>query len=210
MKKNLLRGLLFFLCCQKIFCYDLYTQYLEEVAAANVKHFGAAVSQEPLNLKSYVELADAETDQLYERAPDGDGKEKIPQFFLAIVLRYTDVAQMVALATHGDISINDIIDSELPRDLIANSEAYIAHAVDRAIKVTACSSLFTYASKNDAILATEELYRILGPLEGGIDRFEPRMRVLFKDSDTLSRVEIARMNNLYKRLIDEYKNNGGI
>jgi hypothetical protein len=202
--------LLFFVCAQKILPYDLFTQYLEEVAMINFKHFGAAVSGEQLDLKSYVELADAETDQIYERAPEGSGREKIPEFFLSIVLRYTDVAQMVSLATHGDISINDIIDSELPQDLIANSEAYIANAVDRAIKVTTCSSLLTYASKNDAILATEELYRILGPLEGGIDRFEPRMRVLFKDSPALSRIEIARMNNLYKRLIAEYKNNGGV
>jgi hypothetical protein len=180
------------------------------VALVNVKYFGQAVSQERLEMRSYVESSDAATDLIYEKAPEGDGKAKIPEFFMSIVLRYTDVAQMVSLATHGDISINDIIDSELPRDLLDNSEAYIAHAVDRAIKVTACSSLFTYASRNDAVLATEELYRILGPLEGGIDRFEPRMSALFKDSEALSRVEIARMNNLYKRLIEEYKNNGGI
>jgi hypothetical protein len=198
------------LCCQKLFCYDLYTPYFEEVALVNFRYFGRAVSQEQLDLKSYVELSDAETDLIHDRAPEGSKKAKIPEFFMSIVLRYTDVAQMVSLATHGDISINDIIDSDLPHDLIANSEAYIAHAVDRAIKVTACSSLLTYASRNDAVLATEELYRILGPLEGGIERFEPRMRDLFKDSDTLSRVEIARMNNLYKRLIEEYKNNGGI
>ncbi|MDR0597592.1 MAG: hypothetical protein LBG14_03705 [Treponema sp.] len=208
--KKPLRVLLFFFCCQKLFCYDLYTPYFEEVALVNVKYFGQAVSQERLDMKSYVDLSDAATDLIREKAPEGSGKEKIPEFFMAIVLRYTDVAQMVSLATHGDISINDIIDSDLPPGLTANSEAYIAHAVDRAIKVTACSSLFTYASKNDAVLATEELYRILGPLEGGIDRFEPRMRALFKDSDSLSRVEIARMNNLYKRLIDEYKINGGI
>jgi hypothetical protein len=210
MVKKPLRVLLFFFCCQKLFCYDLYTPYFEEVALVNVKYFGQAVSQERLDMKSYVDLSDAATDLIREKAPEGSGKEKIPEFFMAIVLRYTDVAQMVSLATHGDISINDIIDSDLPPGLTANSEAYIAHAVDRAIKVTACSSLFTYASKNDAVLATEELYRILGPLEGGIDRFEPRMRALFKDSDSLSRVEIARMNNLYKRLIDEYKINGGI
>ncbi|MDR3122266.1 MAG: hypothetical protein LBU16_00610 [Treponema sp.] len=210
MAKKTLRCLLFFLCCQKLFSYDLYTPYFEEVAIANVKYFGQAVAEEELNMKAYVELSDAETGRIYDRAPEGSGRAKINEFFMTIVLRYTDVAQMVALATHGDISINDIIDSELPPDLLANSEPYIAHAVDRAIKVTACSSLLTYASKNDAILATEELYRILGPLEGGIERFEPRMRVLFKDSDSLSRVEIARMNNLYKRLIDEYKNNGGI
>jgi hypothetical protein len=208
--KKSLCGLLFFLFCQKLFCYDLYTQYFEEVALVNVRYFGQAVSQERLDLKSYVALSDTETDLIYNKAPEGSGKEKIPEFFMSIVLRYTDVAQMVSLATHGDISINDIIDSELPQDLIANSEPYIAHAVDRAIKVTACSSLFTYASRNDAVLATEELYRILGPLEGGIDRFEPRIRSLFADSDSLSRVEIARMNNLYKRLIDEYKNSGGI
>jgi hypothetical protein len=188
----------------------LYTPYFEEVALVNVRFFGQAVSGERLDLKSYVDSSDAETEQIHGRAPEGSGKDKIPEFFMSIVLRYTDVAQMVSLATHGDISINDIIDAEIPPDLIANSEAYIAHAVDRAIKVTACSSLFTYASRNDAVLATEELYRILGPLEGGIDRFEPRMSALFTDSDSLSRVEIARMNNLYKRLIDEYKNNGGI
>jgi hypothetical protein len=188
----------------------LYTPYFEELALANVKYFGRAVSGESLDLKSYVDLSDAETDLIYSKAPEGSGKAKIPEFFMAIVLRYTDVAQMVALATHGDISINDIIDSPIPQDLIAHSETYIAHAVDRAIKVTACSSLLAYASKNDAVLATEELYRILGPLEGGIDRFEPRIRSLFTDSDSLSRVETARMNNLYKRLIDEYKNNGGI
>jgi hypothetical protein len=188
----------------------LYTPYFEEVALVNVKYFGQAVSEERLDLKSYVDLSDAETERIRDKAPEGSGKDKIPEFFMSIVLRYTDVAQMVSLATHGDISISDIIDAAIPPDLIANSEAYIAHAVDRAIKVTACSSLLTYASRNDAVLATEELYRILGPLEGGIDRFEPRMSGLFKDSDSLSRVEIARMNNLYKRLIDEYKNNGGI
>ncbi|MDR3123891.1 MAG: hypothetical protein LBU16_08960 [Treponema sp.] len=187
----------------------MYTPYFEEVAIVNVKYFGQAVAEEQLNLKTYVDLSDAETGRIYDKAPEGSGKAKINEFFMSIVLRYTDVAQMVALATHGDISINDIIDSELPPGLIANSEPYIAHAVDRAIKVTACSSLLTYASKNDAILATEELYRILGPLEGGIDRFEPRMSALFKDSDSLSRVEAARMNNLYKRLIEEYKNSGG-
>jgi hypothetical protein len=208
--KKSLRGLLFFFFCQKLFCYDLYTPYFEEVALVNVSYFGQAVSEDRLDLKSYVDLSDAETEAIYSKAPEGSGKEKIPEFFMSIVLRYTDVAQMVSLATHGDISINDIIDSEIPPDLIANSEAYIAHAVDRAIKVTACSSLFTYASRNDAVLATEELYRILGPLEGGVERFEPRMRNLFTDSDSLSRVEIARMNNLYKRLIDAYKNSGGI
>jgi hypothetical protein len=209
MKKPLC-GLALLLLCQKIFCYDLYTPYFEEVALVNVRYFGQAVSQERLDLKSYVDLSDAETDLIYSKAPEGSGKEKLPEFFMSIVLRYTDVAQMVSLATHGDISINDIIDSELPPDLLANSEAYIAHAVDRAIKVTACSSLLAYASRNDAVLATEELYRILGPLEGGIERFEPRMIALFKDSGALSRVEIARMHNLYKRLIEEYKNNGGI
>jgi hypothetical protein len=188
----------------------LYTRYFEEVALANVKYFGQAVSQEQLDLITYVNLSGAETESIHDRAPEGNGKAKIPDFFMSIVLRYTDVAQMVSLATHGDISINDIIDSETPEDLIANSEAYIAHAVDRAIKVTACSSLFTYASKNDAVLATEELYRILGPLEGGIERLEPRIRPLFTDSGSLSRVEIARMNKLYNRLIEEYKNNGGI
>jgi hypothetical protein len=208
--KKLLLGLLLFSFCQKSFCYDLYTRYFEEVALVNVKYFGQAVSQEELDLISYVNLSSAETESIQDRAPEGSGKAKINDFFMSIVLRYTDVAQMVSLATHGDISINDIIDSQTPEDLIANSEAYIAHAVDRAIKVTACSSLFTYASKNDAILATEELYRILGPLEGGIERLEPRIRPLFTDSDSLSRVEIARMNNLYNRLIEEYKNNGGI
>jgi hypothetical protein len=188
----------------------LYTRYFEEVALANLKYFGRAVSEEPLDLLSYVNLSGAETDSICDRAPDGDGKAKINDFFMAIVLRYTDVAQMVSLATHGDISINDIIDAETPEDLIANSEAYIAHAVDRAIKATACSALFTYASKNDAILATEELYRILGPLEGGIERLEPRIRALFTDQDSLSRVEIARMNKLYHSLIEEYTNNGGI
>jgi hypothetical protein len=208
--KKLLIGLLFLLFCQQLFCYDLFTPYFEEVALANFKYFGQAVSGETLDLKSYVDLSDAETDLIFNKAPEGSGKAKLPEFFMAIVLRYTDIAQMVALATHGDISINDIIDSEIPQDLIANSESYIAHAVDRAIKVTACSSLLTYASRNDAVLATEELYRILGPLEGGIDRFEPRMRDLFAHSESLSRVEIARMNNLYKRLIEEYKNSGGI
>jgi hypothetical protein len=188
----------------------LYTRYFEDVAVANVKYFGQAVSLEELDLRSYVNLAGAETDLIQDRAPEGNGKAKISEFFMSIVLRYTDVAQMVSLATHGDISINDIIDSETPGDLIANSEPYIAHAVDRAIKATACSSLFTYASKNDAILATEELYRILGPLEGGIERLEPRIRALFKDDDSLSRVEIARMNKLYNRLIEEYAHNGGI
>jgi hypothetical protein len=198
------------LLAQTIFCYDLYTPYIEEVAIVNFKLLGQAVSEEQLHLKEYVDLADSETEAIYNRAPEGAGKIKINEFFIAIILRNTDVAQMVSLATHGDISIHDILDSDVPHDLIANSELYIAHAVDRAIKVTFCSFLLTYASRNDAILATEELYRILGPAEGGIDRFEPRMRVLFKDSDALSRVDAARMHNLYTKLIDEYRNNGGI